>query len=85
MRRVRSIRAPATIGANIMIKFQFETSDSQEPKLNKFLKHKCKYKNQPTAIGGRISYKFTPTGLGCIIVVSCVCGKEVNLSDYENW
>jgi hypothetical protein len=37
------------------------------------------------AIGGRTSYKFTPTGLGSIITVECACGAEKNVTDYECW
>ncbi len=49
----------------------------------------CKYKkaniNTPGAIGGRISYRFTPTGLGVIIVVECACGKQIDITDTDNW
>ena len=37
------------------------------------------------AIGGRLTYSFTPTSLGIITVVKCACGKEINLTDYDNW
>lgn len=37
------------------------------------------------AIGGRISYSFTPTGLGVITVVECACGDTRNLTDFDNW
>ena len=37
------------------------------------------------AIGGRLTYSFTPTSLGLITVVSCACGEEANLTDYSNW
>lgn len=37
------------------------------------------------AIGGRISYIFTPTGLGTCIVVRCMCGEELNLTDVTDW
>ena len=37
------------------------------------------------AIGGRLSYRFTPTGLGEIVVVTCACGEEVDLSFSEDW
>jgi len=37
-------------------------------------------------IGGRISYTFTPTGLGVITVVKDgMSGKEINITDFENW
>ena len=37
------------------------------------------------AIGGRLSYQFTPTGLGTAITVKCACGEEENLTDYDSW
>ena len=37
------------------------------------------------AIGGRTTYSFTPTGLGVAVSVSCACGAEKNLTDYESW
>jgi hypothetical protein len=37
------------------------------------------------AIGGRLTYSFTPTGLGHITVVKCLCGAEVNVTDFDNW
>lgn len=39
-----------------------------------------------SAIGGKISITFTPTGLGDIIVVKCnKCGKEKDITDTSNW
>lgn len=37
------------------------------------------------AIGGRYTFTFTPTGLGDIVKVTCVCGEELNLTDWESW
>lgn len=37
------------------------------------------------AIGGRISYHFTPTSIGLGVRVSCACGSEENVTDYESW
>jgi len=37
------------------------------------------------AIGGRMTFQFTPTSLGIISQVVCACGKEINLTDYERW
>jgi hypothetical protein len=41
--------------------------------------------NDVTAIGGRLTYSFTPTGLGEIITVSCICGEKIDLTDVGNW
>lgn len=37
------------------------------------------------AIGGRISFHFTPTSLGMIMTVSCMCGDERDLTEYDDW
>ena len=48
-------------------------------------KHQCKLKENCGAIGGRLTFSFTPNGLGVITVVKCACGEKIDLSDYENW
>lgn len=47
--------------------------------------HDCPFKNDSGAIGGRISFTLTPTGLGDIIVAQCACGEKIDLSDYDEW
>ena len=37
------------------------------------------------AIGGAITYHFTPTGIGVVVKLSCACGKEKDLTDYNSW
>ena len=38
------------------------------------------------AIGGHISYTFTPTSLGNSIVMKCnICGQTKNITDYGSW
>lgn len=37
------------------------------------------------AIGGALTYSFTPTTLGVVIKVKCACGKEIDVTDYEGW
>ena len=38
------------------------------------------------AIGGHISYEFTPTSIGDAISIRCfVCGEEENITDYNSW
>jgi hypothetical protein len=47
----------------------------------------CKFADPDThgAIGGRLTYSFTPTGLGHVTIVHCACGVEHNFTDYESW
>jgi hypothetical protein len=35
------------------------------------------------AIGGRLTYCFTPTSLGTITKVQCACGQSVDVTDYD--
>lgn len=37
------------------------------------------------AIGGRLTYSFTPTGIGVAVTIHCACGKEANVTDYDSW
>ncbi len=37
------------------------------------------------AIGGRITFCFTPTSLGTTIQIRCACGGTANLTDYSDW
>lgn len=50
-------------------------------------KFREEHKNCPTStIGGRVSFIFTPTGLGTIIELRCNgCGKVKNITDMNKW
>jgi hypothetical protein len=64
----------------------FEVPDKE--KATKWLQeHNCKFKhpNKVGAIGGRISYQFTPTSLGLIAVIKCTCGEKCDVSNYDEW
>lgn len=68
----------------------FEISDEKELEtLSKwFATHKCKFRDDPSAagaIGGSISYRFTPTGVGTCIEVSCSCGAKIDITNIDNW
>lgn len=47
--------------------------------------HKCQFinPNSVCAIGGRLTFSFTPTSLGCISKVKCVCGEEIDTTNYS--
>ena len=47
----------------------------------------CPYADpmKQSTIGGRFTYSFTPTGLGCIKTIKCVCGEEFDLTHSEDW
>ena len=66
----------------------FELTGEEETKYKKWIaKHdkKCPLKNHEGAIGGRLTFSFTPTGLGLITEVRCGCGGKINLTDCEQW
>tara|TARA_Y100000310_G_C20262909_1_gene614460 strand:+ start:342 stop:620 length:279 start_codon:yes stop_codon:yes gene_type:complete len=67
----------------------FELSEKEAETANAWMeKHREEHKVGPFgcgAIGGRWSYKFTPTGLGIIKVIQCFCGEEECLTDFDDW
>lgn len=68
----------------------FEISKQEYKNLHEWLeKHNktCLYADPMSqgAIGGRLSYIFTPTGLGTCISVKCACDKEINITDTSDW
>lgn len=68
----------------------FLFTEEDREKLNSWLathNKECRYADpcKTGAIGGRLTYLFTPTSLGLITKVRCACGKTVDLTDYESW
>lgn len=53
--------------------------------LNWIKRHKCIHRGNHGAIGGATTYSFTPTGIGVVVKLSCACGKEKDLTDYDSW
>lgn len=45
----------------------------------------CPYRDNQGATGGRLTRHSTPTGLGSVEKVSCACGAQIDLTDYESW
>ncbi len=37
------------------------------------------------AIGGAITYTFTPCNIGLIVKATCACGAVKDVSDYDDW
>ncbi len=68
----------------------FKLDDGERERLNTWLtKHnkKCKF-NKPEfcgAIGGRLTYMFTPTSLGILVKVKCACEETIDLTDVSDW
>jgi len=70
----------------------FSYTDEELDQIHEWVKnHKCTLEEDPNfpgykkvgAIGGEITYSFTPTGLGMISKVKCTCGAELDLTNYD--
>lgn len=67
------------------------STDIDQEKYQKFLAHNCterKRERNPktsTAIGGRISYIYTPNSIGTEISVRCKCGLEEDITNINSW
>ena len=47
--------------------------------------HDCSLGSDQGAIGGPLTYTFTPNNLGIVTKVICACGEEKDLTDYDEW
>jgi hypothetical protein len=62
--------------------FLFSMSEKENEKSKKWIeKHSRKCKLEYPLI----TYKFTPTGIGDVIIIQCQCGKEKDVTDVSNW
>lgn len=59
----------------------FSNWDKKHKKVCNLLKDKD---HQP-AIGGRLTFSFTPTGLGNGVSVKCKCGVKMDCTDIDSW
>ena len=59
----------------------FNMSAKEEESAERWIKtHNC------AAIQHRkFTYKFTPTGIGSVVVVACSCGREKDVTDLDGW
>ena len=49
-------------------------------------KQKKEHPHSGTTIGGRFSYRFTPTGIGVAVsVIDNITKEEINVTDYGLW
>ena len=68
----------------------FQLSDQELKEEKKWLEEhnkECRFADSMNqgAIGGRLSYIFTPTSLGVLTKVRCACGEEIDVTDVSNW
>lgn len=66
------------------MKFSFDSKQTVDVE-NWIYQHPCKVLDNQGAVGGRITFSFTPTQLGVVEKVSCACGAEIDVTDYESW
>ena len=67
------------------MEFKLNEKDSEKIK-TWFEEHSCEFSRQGAylgAIGGRITYLFTPTSLGTVVKVRCACGEEIDITEYD--
>lgn len=70
----------------------FELDNAEVKKAMLFCRdHICNHRDSPESatragvIGGAYTYSFTPTALGTITEIKCICGKKEVLTDFEEW
>lgn len=65
----------------------FELSDKEEKLISEWNKEHKKTcglgQNTLAAIGGRLTYSFTPTGIGAIKKVTCMCGGSTMINELD--
>ena len=64
--------------------YTFSITDKEQLKLTALLavhKETCKRGKSRSAIGGRLSYIFTPTTIGTLAHVECSCGEVISFQD----
>jgi len=47
--------------------------------------HEARCVRHRAAIGGKLTFEFTPTSLGTVIKVRCACGESTDATEYEAW
>ena len=62
---------------------KFELTDEQLAKYDEWKRDLPPL--EPATIGGAYSFLFTPTGLGCEVVVIRVDGHKIDLTDRSKW
>ena len=64
--------------------YNFSLDENEQKKLNEWMANKSK--KYVGAIGGRFTYSFTPTSLGCVVKVRDDIDKdEIDLTYYLSW
>lgn len=73
-----------------MAKIIYNLNKSEDEKLSEWLKEhdkNCPYAppNNSGAIGGSLTYSFTPTSIGIVKKITCACKEVCDYTDYDCW
>ena len=65
---------------------EFQLNPEELKKLEQWIKSLPGQDANLGAIGGRLTFSFTPNNLGCVIkVIDNVSKQELDLTEYESW
>jgi len=66
---------------------KFDLTEKEEKSANEWMEKQKKIKKSPqTGIGGRFSYRFTPTGIAtAVTIIDNYLKEEKNITDYDCW
>ena len=65
---------------------QFELTTIEMEKFKNWDKKHRACRGKDGAIGGRLTFSFSPNGMGCITKIRCsICKKELDLTDVSKW
>lgn len=65
---------------------EFKLNEKENELAEKFLQEHRHPEIYKGAIGGHISYIFTPTSISDAVSIRCsICDKEENITDYDTW
>lgn len=64
---------------------QFKLTREQSERIEEWThSHECHIVEEG-AIGGKITYQFTPNAIGTTEKAVCACGAELDVTDYDSW
>ena len=67
-------------------KYQFGLTAEEIKKVDEWMKQQKAKSHTPTAIGGRYSFEFTPTGIGVFIKIKDFeTGEELDVTKDTDW
>ena len=91
---VDSVTLPITLpDLKVLLKVLTEMPQRSKELDDRFIEWRCAHNKEcpyarpesQGAIGGRLTFSYTYTGLGPISTVECACGEKKDLTDYDAW